>query len=537
MPTPRAGESEADYVKRCIPMVIEEGTAENGAQAAAICHSMYQQRNNADQIELLLSANEAYQVRHVTYEGRHTMVVPVVMMAEGVHVGNHGATYYPVSELGRIPEAWNGIPIVIQHPEDAAGNQISANSPEVIECGLVGRVYNVHMDGPKLRGECYLDEARLRSISAAAHNAINNGLPLEVSAGIFTEEDRTPGTWNGEDYSTIAINHRPDHLALLPGGRGACSWNDGCGIRANKEGGAKNLDINKVIQSMKESIHAGIGVYVNASEFATNECGYREIMSKIQTKLDGMDDDVKVHFLTDVYKDRFIYEVRNRSAMDGPAGEPAMYQRNYSLKDDSSIEFDGEPVGVRRQVEYVTQSQKGEITAMADQATKKPCCPGKVDLLIKSVLNTYSEADKPWLNELTEEQINKMIDTDTLVSTNKSKEEKPTMTKEEVIATMKEHLASLSTEQALAFFPKPVADQLNAGLVVHNEQRQQLVETITNNSTFKAEELANETFDRLQRMADMIKPKVDFSLNAGGASIVANSSVAPMINTLEEGGK
>jgi hypothetical protein len=42
MPTPRNKETEDKFVGRCIPIVIAEGTAKDGAQAAAICHSMYQ---------------------------------------------------------------------------------------------------------------------------------------------------------------------------------------------------------------------------------------------------------------------------------------------------------------------------------------------------------------------------------------------------------------------------------------------------------------------------------------------------------------
>lgn len=46
MPTPHADETEADFVDRCIPVVIEEGTAEDGEQAAAICHSMYREHKS-----------------------------------------------------------------------------------------------------------------------------------------------------------------------------------------------------------------------------------------------------------------------------------------------------------------------------------------------------------------------------------------------------------------------------------------------------------------------------------------------------------
>ncbi len=43
MPTPNANESRSDFVSRCIPLVLEEGTAEEAGQAAAICHSMWDQ--------------------------------------------------------------------------------------------------------------------------------------------------------------------------------------------------------------------------------------------------------------------------------------------------------------------------------------------------------------------------------------------------------------------------------------------------------------------------------------------------------------
>ena len=40
---PKKNESKADYIKRCIPVVIRDGTAKDGKQAAAICHSMWKQ--------------------------------------------------------------------------------------------------------------------------------------------------------------------------------------------------------------------------------------------------------------------------------------------------------------------------------------------------------------------------------------------------------------------------------------------------------------------------------------------------------------
>lgn len=40
-PSPQEGESESDFVARCIPIVLEDGSAEDQSQAAAMCHSMY----------------------------------------------------------------------------------------------------------------------------------------------------------------------------------------------------------------------------------------------------------------------------------------------------------------------------------------------------------------------------------------------------------------------------------------------------------------------------------------------------------------
>lgn len=47
MPSVRKGESEKAFVKRCIPIVLKEGTAKDGEQAAAICHSMYREAKKA----------------------------------------------------------------------------------------------------------------------------------------------------------------------------------------------------------------------------------------------------------------------------------------------------------------------------------------------------------------------------------------------------------------------------------------------------------------------------------------------------------
>ena len=48
MPTPRKNESQSDFVSRCIPIVIDEGTAEDNKQAAAICYSMWREKKEQE---------------------------------------------------------------------------------------------------------------------------------------------------------------------------------------------------------------------------------------------------------------------------------------------------------------------------------------------------------------------------------------------------------------------------------------------------------------------------------------------------------
>lgn len=44
MPEPKKGEKKDTFIKRCIPYVINKGTAETQEQAYAICESMWKRR-------------------------------------------------------------------------------------------------------------------------------------------------------------------------------------------------------------------------------------------------------------------------------------------------------------------------------------------------------------------------------------------------------------------------------------------------------------------------------------------------------------
>lgn len=194
--------------------------------------------------------DKGYQVKEKMHQGKKHLVVPVVMMVEGVHYGSHGPLLHSISELGKFPDSWNGIPVVINHPE-IEGRNVSANSPEIIE-QAVGRVYNTYVkDSKKLAAEAWLDMEKLQNLSVEILDHIQKGEPIEVSLGLFSDDDMTDGDWNGEHYEAIAKNHRPDHLALLPCSVGACSLVDGCGLGVNSDTtmGVDFVDMSQTITS------------------------------------------------------------------------------------------------------------------------------------------------------------------------------------------------------------------------------------------------------------------------------------------------
>ena len=113
---------------------------------------------------------------------------------------------------------------------------VSANDPKIIEASAIGTVFNSRWDG-KLRSEAWIDVERAERIAPEVLRALaeGSGAALEVSTGLYTGEDGKAGQWNGKDYRATVRDYRPNHLALLPNGKGACNWADGCGIRLNEE--------------------------------------------------------------------------------------------------------------------------------------------------------------------------------------------------------------------------------------------------------------------------------------------------------------
>ena len=460
---------------------------------------------------------EQYTIRDEVLNGKNYIVVPVVMMVEGVHNGSRGPILHLAEDLGRIPEAWDGRPVVIGHPQ-VDGNFVSANSPAMVE-STVGTVYNTHMDGLRLKAEVWIDTLKIIAVSPTALTYIKSGRHLEVSVGVFSDTVNTTGVHNNEQYEGIARNHRPDHLALLPGERGACSWTDGCGIRANQE----KLNANEMkeldITAEKELIRVRF-----ANELENNQQGLMELSSKLRSKLDSMDNDQAVYFLEEMYDGHIIYKRRERET-----GVGTLHKQGFSVNADDTIEFTGDPVRVRKDIQFVTVNKKTRtINSKGETMSEKktPCCPDKVDALIKNKLSNFEEADKEWLLTQDEATLEKLLPKEP------EKVVAPVVNKEKPV-DMSDYISKDSirtVDDYIAHAPVELQDSLRAGMQLNAERKASLVQFILDNAvkgSWTKEELEAETSARLEKYSKQFAPAVNYEANLAHTEITDNA-VPPM---------
>ena len=471
-----------------------------------------------------------YQATRYSLDGERFISVPVVMMIEGVRNGSAGPILHLAEELQKSAQQWDGTPVTIAHPQ-INGEFVSVN--DAPDC-VVGHITGARVEGKKLKGYAVMKEQQLISISPQANEAIQNNEPLDVSIGVFTVNDDNPGEYNGIQYESIARQYRPDHLALLPGERGACSWEDGCGIRVNTSANhSKNqivsfskivkdelMENEKTIQAIKDMAKKGFSI------IQANVKGFQEKMYMIQTKLDSMDtrnpsgDVISYHMLEEVFDGYFIYRKRE------PEGSK-LYRQSYQMNAEDQVEFTGEPVSVRKDVNYVQVNQfsTNHKTEGGNMSEKKPsaCLIKKVDAVINHELTQFAEDDREFLLTQSEPVLDKLIP-------KKPAEEKtsPQINREDALKALK--LEKL--EDYTAIMPADLKSQVDSAMTLRKERRTELIQSIQTNSdegTWGDEELQDMSCEMLNKLNKSItkgkKDIVDYSaMGAGGESKPNNNN-------------
>lgn len=469
-------------------------------------------------LHLLHEGATDYEIREEEFNGRPYWIVPVVMMVEGVHHGSKGPLLYTENELSDSVSGWDGMPITLGHPKDDRGKFVSANIPSSLK-EIVGRVYNASMKGNKLTADAYIDITALKLLSSDAYEYILERKALDVSVGVFSREVGEQGDWNGEVYRAEATDIMPDHLALLPNEEGACSWDDGCGIRNNSK---DKMDKNKKPKAVdKAAWLASFLEQGSGNNLTTNQASFGQIMNAIQDKLNSMDKEGNYHYLEELYDDFFVYCVVNSMTRDR-----TLYKLNYHLMEDGKAEFTGDPVKVRREVSFPVVSKlhrKNSNKTKAEMNTNKKCkCT--VDGLIQNEATNFTEDDREWLSAMSEEQLEKLAPKEVKAeepAVNKKKKEEAedeslvTKDKDGNISingkSIEEHIKAILAKESDPvkfidnFMPDGLKDQLKSGLKMHKERRESMIKTIAANTKFKEEQLKSWPDENLETLYDSVR--------------------------------
>lgn len=424
-----------------------------------------------------LTFNLKGKVRKRTLEDRSYLVVPMVMLTEGVHEGSEGPLYYPKKELAKNPTIWNHKPIVVYHPDLEKGHT-TATDPVVIEAQKVGLIMNTAWRGGKLRAEAWLEESRMKKVDKRVYDAVVNNTMMEVSTGLWTDNEDKAGKWGNEKYQSIARNLQPDHLAILPDQIGACSIKDGAGLLQLNS--AKRFPQKESIRLAIKNQLSGIGITLTNNQLSFSDIS-RKVTDALSAKY-GEPGKSWYGWVTDLYEDKVIFYDKEKC-----------YQQAYTSSA-TGVSLSGDRKEVVRTTEYVpvtnNDSKEKDTMATAKELATK---------LISNKNSGWEESDREYLVKLPVEKLTKLVgnakkeadpedDEDEEEAAPVVKNKKKTKTivveeedEEEDEPVMKKNAKKKLAEDTFAALPEKMQEALQYGLLVANRDRKNFVKAILAN--------------------------------------------------------
>lgn len=451
--------------------------------------------------------------RMETLEGREHLVVPMVILTEGVHNGTQGPLYYPKDELAKHPAAWNHKPIVVYHPT-LNGRGISACEPVVLNTRKVGIMLNTKFDKKKSRltSEAWIERARADLVDERVTQRIDNAEMMELSTGLFIDAVMDEGSWKEEDYSGIARNFKPDHLALLPDMTGACSIKDGAGLLRN----AANADFTKLKPKDRKAF-----LSILEMSYGNVQMALTRALKEYYNIPEGSYS--SYIYICDVYSDFFIYDWNGKT-----------YRLGYKSTD-SGVELidDEEPVEVFKVSSYKTLD--GTVVGNKDKQPNEGHMNKKKVIAIlmangTTVLNGVKlSADMPdtELNKLNDEQLEAELNA--AFDRNKAKPAAPAantapaapaVTAPPVVPAQPAPAANniVSLDQFIAAAPPQVREVLTNAIANENAEKARIVGAIMQNTRnpFSKEQLEAKTLAELKQIAALAAPEQTAPANYSG---------------------
>lgn len=501
-----------------------------------------------------IACNKAGAVRHDRMGGREYLVVPMVMIVEGVLNGSSGPILYPEDELAKFPVAWNHKPVVVYHPE-LNGQPLSACDPDILTVQGTGLIMNSSYEPRKgeqpgkLRAEAWLDPVRINEVDERVAEAVQKNTVLELSTGLHIDVEPTEGEFNGKKYTGIARNFKPDHLAILPDKVGACSVEDGAGfLRANEEwstadvndlpdscflyieaGGKKDEGSKTTPRSLRHLPYKGMDGKVDLphlrnalarvpqmeglsdSKKAALTARAQQILRRSKNGMmtnaadevsygalrDGLQALLVEGWVMEVFPSTFVYEIKG-----------TLYQQEYRQNTDGTVTLTGTPVQVIRRINYVEANGQRFIGSVAYAEETIMSKNEMVDHLIKS--GKWSETDKVFLSHQTDDNLKHLVDKADKATADEAKkvpekepEKVPAANSE--TAKAKEPAKPQTAEEYIASAPSGIQDVLNQGLRTYNTSKAGLVKKIMANkrNTFTEVQLNAKALDELEGLVKL----------------------------------
>lgn len=540
IPNPTSGEAQSDFTERCMGNSVMKSEYADTDQRYAVCSTAWRNRtrNNSmpeqsfriPQLKVHLTGNG----RRQQINGIEYAVYPVVLIVEGVHHGSIGdPVYYPASIIEDSAADWNGMPLPVHHPRNNDGEYVLCSDPHILQEWSIGYVDNVHWNDGKLRGEVFVNVQKCNEKHPALLTELDSGGQMEVSTGLLALEDGIPGIWGNENYSSSITQIVPDHLALLPGGQGACSWDDGCGLRTNtKEDAMPKKDLLSITNQHKANDEKGINVKDVLATLAVNEVSHEGIFAQLRDYIDSLDEFAangeytKINFVVAVFDNYFVY----RQVIDNVS---TLFKQNYSVGTDDKLELSETVVQVVENVSYtpVTANQTN-----TEEVVMPDCCPKKVEALIANEHSAFTEDDRTWLTAQNESHVDKML---SMLEVNEPENQVNAQEDDSTgdVAALASADTPVTLEDHLAAAPPAIRAVLNAGMRQLDSKRAEVIAKIKANdrNTFTDDQLKAMELDQLESIAALAQPATFVGQNNADGALAQSEEEPYVPKTLSMG--
>jgi hypothetical protein len=516
-------------------------------------------RPTAKQINGIIYNAESIPMREVIFEGKKHLVVPVTMAREQVMNG----FFYPAAELRKNVEAWNNRPIPVWHPKRGE-TYISSNDPKTVEERTIGRIFNAWFDEANraLKAELWINIDKANRIAPRLIPMLRQGERVEVSTGLFSDHDGIAGEWNGQKFQASVKNIVPDHLAVLPGGKGACSWEDSCGIRAAEDddnGPSRPRSGVKMDRGLKSMVRH----LAHEMALKLDQMSHDDVRRSMQKALDGLNSPGWMHFVHRVFDDHVVYQAVGNNPNEPGSAMPQekLFSRPYKMDEQGNVTLGAKVKEVRREENFVpvtsneedipdgsgsapAQNEGGNeesgdaaVNSGDGSAEHKEVQMGEKETLVNRLIACdkcpFEESDREWLMKQNEEKLQKLVPAEKPPET---PPEKPEAKKEEPKQN-EEKPKVLTMDEFLQTAPPEIRGNLARAVATDKARKDALVAGLLKNERcrFNKEQLEAKDIEELENMVELGRIPVDFSLAAGGPSPQANTAKVPPMPALFQG--